>query len=347
MPTNSSSTSAPVFKVADYAAGVRAGNRAVVARTLTLVESTRADHRAMAREVLTQLLPHTGRAARVGITGPPGCGKSTFIEALGTRLTSCGRRVAVLAIDPSSSVSGGSILGDKTRMDGLAVDPNAFIRPTATGGTLGGVANRTRESLLVCEAAGYDVVLIETVGVGQSETAVGDLVDYFMTLILPGGGDELQGIKRGLIELVDLVVVNKADGAGKVGAELTASQYRNSLSIVPRPDGSVGCPVLTCSALNDDGVEEVWRTIERRVTAMRANGQLEQRRRLQAERWFELLLTEGLRQRFEAHVTLSHGHRALASAVADGTMLPETAVAHLLALQAVHDESPTTLEKKQ
>src|SRR5437763_9268098 len=232
----------------DHYAGVRAGDLAILARTLTLIESNNPSHHQIAEDLLTRLLPHTGRSVRVGITGVPGVGKSTFIEALGLHLVGRGLRVAVLAVDPSSGVSGGSILGDKTRMARLSAEPAAYIRPSPAAGTLGGVARKTRESMLVCEAAGYDVVLIETVGVGQSETAVADMTDCFLALMLPGAGDELQGIKRGLREVVDVRAVNKADGPTKAAAELAAQQYRTALeSLAGRHEGAP--EVLTCSAL--------------------------------------------------------------------------------------------------
>jgi LAO/AO transport system kinase len=233
----------------DYEAGVRAGNVAVLARALTLIESNSPRHQPLAEELLTRLLPHTGRSVRVGITGAPGVGKSTFIDGLGLHLVRAGRRVAVLAVDPSSGLSGGSILGDKTRMPRLSAEQAAYIRPSPSAGTLGGVARKTRENLLVCEAAGYDVVLIETVGVGQSETVVADTTDCFLALMLPGAGDGLQGIKRGLLELVDVLAVNKADGATREAAELAAQQYRVALqSLANSQDDSP--TVLTCSALS-------------------------------------------------------------------------------------------------
>jgi len=234
------------LSVDDYYDGVRNGDYAVLARALTLIESSSPRHRVLADELMNRLLPYTGQSIRVGITGPPGVGKSTFIEALGLHLVHQGRRIAVLAVDPSSGISGGSILGDKTRMPGLAAEVTAYIRPSPSAGTLGGVARKTRESMLACEAAGFDVVLIETVGVGQSETMVANTTDCFVALMLPGAGDELQGIKRGLLELVDVIAVNKADGEARTAAELAARQYAVALkSLVSRDDAPV---VLTCSA---------------------------------------------------------------------------------------------------
>src|SRR5271157_4125407 len=257
--------------VDDYYAGVRACDVAVLARALTLIESNSPRHQPLAERLLTRLLPHTGGSVRVAVSGPPGVGKSTFIEALGLYLVRRGLRIAVLAVDPSSGVSGGSILGDKTRMPRLSVAPAAYIRPSPAAGTLGGVARKTREAMLVCEAAGYQVMLIETVGVGQSETVVADMTDCFLALMLPGAGDELQGIKRGLLELVDVIAVNKADGPTRSAAELAARQYRDALhSLAGREDDPR--VVLTCSALHGQGVDAVWEAIERRYARLAANG---------------------------------------------------------------------------
>ena len=241
--------------VDEYVTGVRGGDRAVLGRAITLIESRHEQHQDLAEQLLTRLMPDTGRAIRVGITGVPGVGKSTFIDALGTSLTAAGRRVAVLAVDPSSGVSGGSILGDKTRMPRLGVDDHAFIRPSPSAGTLGGVAAKTRETMLICEAAGFDVVLVETIGVGQSETVVSDMTDFFLALMLAGAGDELQGIKRGLLELVDMIVINKADGDNQVRAEQAAREYRNVMHYARPSDGDWTPPVLTCSALSGTGVD--------------------------------------------------------------------------------------------
>jgi LAO/AO transport system kinase len=283
----------------DYHDGVRAGNVAVLARALTLIESSSPRHQPLAEALLTRLLPHTGQSVRVGITGVPGVGKSTFIEALGLHLVRRGLRIAVLAVDPSSGVSGGSILGDKTRMPRLSAERAAYIRPSPSAGTLGGVARKTRESMLVCEAAGFQVVLVETVGVGQSETVVADMTDCFLALMLPGAGDELQGIKRGLLELVDVIAVNKADGLTAAAAELAAGQYRLALESLAGHGG--GPPVLTCSALQDVGVDAVWEAVARRHAALAAEGRLAERRRRQNLRWLWALVEDGLRQAVHAH----------------------------------------------
>ncbi len=265
-------------QAAQLAAAVSAGHRAALARAITLCESTRADHRAQARAVLRAVRARTGKAVRLGLTGAPGVGKSTFIEALGTRLTGDGHKVAVLAVDPSSARSGGSILGDKTRMQKLAADPRAFIRPSPSSGALGGVAPRTAEAMLLAEAAGYDVVIIETVGVGQSEAVLAGLVDVFVLLIAPGGGDELQGMKRGIVELADLIVVNKADGDLKPTAETTAASYRAALTLTPARSGAATPEVLLASARDGTGLDEVWAAVLARCGALQETGALDERR---------------------------------------------------------------------
>ncbi|HEY2827888.1 MAG TPA: methylmalonyl Co-A mutase-associated GTPase MeaB, partial [Pirellulales bacterium] len=254
--------------VDQYAAGVLAGDITILARALTLVESSTPRHQQLGDELLTKLLPRTGGAIRIGITGVPGVGKSTFIEALGVHLVAHGKKVAVLAVDPTSGISGGSILGDKTRMSRLAAEPNAYIRPSPSAGTAGGVARKTRECMLLCEAAGYDVVLIETVGVGQSETMVANITDCFLALMLPGAGDELQAIKRGLLELVDVIVVNKADGPNLAAAQTAAHQYALVLKSLA---GNESSPVvLTCSALDDVGIDKAWAAIDQRYSALKS-----------------------------------------------------------------------------
>lgn len=267
------------------AEGVLAGHRPTLARAITLVESRRRDHARSAQELLVRLLPHTGKAHRVGITGVPGVGKSTFIDALGGRLTSNGHRVAVLAVDPSSTRTGGSILGDKTRMSELAVDPNAFIRPSPTAGTLGGVARATRETMLLMEAAGFDVVLVETVGVGQSEVTVAAMVDCFLFLTLARTGDQLQGIKKGVLELVDVVAVNKADGPHADDARKAARELSRALRLLQPVHPEWRPPVLTCSGLTGDGLDRVWETVLEHRSVLESDGALAERRSAQGVSW--------------------------------------------------------------
>jgi LAO/AO transport system kinase len=285
---------------ADFVAGVRAGDRRVIAKTITLLESRRAEDRERGQEVLDALMPETGRAIRVGITGPPGVGKSSFIEALGLSLVARGHALAVLAIDPSSPVSGGSILGDKTRMERLAREPHAYIRPTPSGGTLGGVAHRTREAMLVCEAAGFDVVIVETVGVGQSEVEVHSMVDLFAVLLQPGAGDELQGIKKGILELADVLVVNKADGELRAAAERTRVDHDHALSLLSGSPGGWTPRVVCTSALTGDGIAGFWELVLEHREALTKSGELARRRRVQARAWLWRLLDDGLQAAFRA-----------------------------------------------
>jgi LAO/AO transport system kinase len=309
---------------------VRTGDRRALARAITLVESTRRDHREDAVALLDELLSSTGRATRVGISGAPGAGKSTFIEALGVHLVDRGHQVAVLAVDPTSTRSGGSILGDKTRMEQLSRRPEAFIRPSPSGGTLGGVARRTREAMLVAEAAGFDVVLIETVGVGQSEVAVAGMVDVFCLLLAPGAGDELQGVKRGIVELADVVVVNKADGQLADIARHTAADYAHALHFVrPRTEGWEP-RVLTCSALLGEGIGEVWATVEEYVGAARATGGFERRRAEQAQQWMWAEVTETLLDELWAAPIVRARVGELEAEVAAGRCSPAAAARQLL-----------------
>jgi len=266
-----------------------------MARAITLIESRRADQAAMGQSILEELVPETGKAMRIGITGPPGVGKSTLIEALGLHLVGQGLRVAVLAVDPSSPVTGGSILGDKTRMERLALSPDAFIRPSPSGGSLGGVAHRSREVMLLCEAAGYDVVLIETVGIGQSEVTVASMVDFFLVLLLPAGGDQLQGIKRGVMELADCLAINKADGDLRGAAERTRADYEGALQLI-RPTTSAWRPrALLASALEEQGIAEIWAAICEHRDAVVEAGEFEARRRAQNRDWMWNLVEQGLR----------------------------------------------------
>jgi LAO/AO transport system kinase len=280
---------------------VRSGDRRAVARAITLLESTRPDHAEAGQRLLEALVPDTGGAVRLGVTGPPGVGKSTFIEALGLSLIEAGHRVAVLAVDPSSPVTGGSILGDKTRMEQLARRPESFIRPSPSGGSLGGVAHRTREGMLVCEAAGYDVVIVETVGIGQSEVAVAGMVDFFLVLLQPGSGDELQGIKKGVLELADGLVVNKADGELVDAAERARAEYRQALQLLRPLSPSWQPQVLAASAKTGEGIDAVWQMVLAQREALGATGEAEQRRREQARAWMWSLVEQGLLREFRAH----------------------------------------------
>jgi LAO/AO transport system kinase len=285
----------------DYVQGVLAGERAILSRAITLVESTRADHRQLAQEMLVELLPHAGGAHRVGITGVPGVGKSTFIDMLGTTLTAAGHRVAVLAVDPSSSRTGGSILGDKTRMARLAVDPSAFVRPSPTSGTLGGVARATRETIVLMEAAGYDIVLVETVGVGQSEITVANMVDCFLFLTLARTGDQLQGIKKGVLELADVIAINKADGEHEVEARKAARELSGALRMLRAGDELWTPPVLTCSALTGAGLDTVWEQVEKHHVTLEEAGELAARRRRQQVDWMWAMVRDGLMTRLREH----------------------------------------------
>jgi LAO/AO transport system kinase len=285
----------------EYRDGVLAGDRRAVAKAITLLESRRPDHRELGTRLLEALVPRTGGSVRVGITGPPGVGKSSFIGALGLRLLEKGHRLAVLAVDPTSPLSGGSILGDKTRMAELAQRPDAFIRPSPSGGTLGGVAHRTREARILVEAAGYDVVLIETVGVGQSETCVASMVDCFLVLLQPGAGDELQGIKKGLLELADLLVVHKADGEGLEAARRARAEYAQALRLLRAAHEPTRAQVLLASARTGQGVHEAWERILEHRRALEQSGELAERRRRQDRAWFWALVEDDLGARFRAH----------------------------------------------
>ncbi|MEU3275252.1 methylmalonyl Co-A mutase-associated GTPase MeaB [Saccharomonospora sp. NPDC006951] len=287
--------------VTAYAKGVLSGDRGMLSRAITLVESSRPDHRRKAQELLVELLPQAGGAHRVGITGVPGVGKSTFIDQLGTDLTGAGHRVAVLAVDPSSTRTGGSILGDKTRMARLAVDPAAFIRPSPTSGTLGGVARATRETIVLMEAAGYDVVLVETVGVGQSEVTVANMVDCFLFLTLARTGDQLQGIKKGVLELADVIAVNKADGDHEREAKKAARELSGALRLIYGPEAAWTPPVLTCSALTGAGLGTVWQQIRRHATAMEESGELVTKRQHQQVDWTWAMVREQLLDRLSSH----------------------------------------------
>jgi LAO/AO transport system kinase len=322
-------------QASDLAAGIRAGDRATLAKAITLVESKRADHRAKAHHLVQELLPATGSAVRLGITGAPGAGKSTTIDALGTHLTGQGHKVAVLAVDPSSSRTGGSILGDKTRMARLASDHAAFVRPSPTSGTLGGVAAKTRETMLLCEAAGYDVVMVETVGIGQSETAVADMTDFFLVLMLPGAGDELQGLKKGIVELADMIAVNKADGDNIQRAKLAAADYRAALNILKAQSETWSPPVVTYSALTGDGVNELWRLVLDHNQKMTGSGELSARRRDQQVKWMWTMLEERLTSRLRGDPAVREKLRQAEAAVAAGKLAPTLAVEEIAGLLGV------------
>jgi LAO/AO transport system kinase len=304
---------------------ILAGERAALARAITLAESRRADHREQAHKLIQRLLPHAGGANRVGITGVPGVGKSTVIDALGTYLTGLGHKVAVLAVDPSSTRSGGSILGDKTRMARLAIDPNAYIRPSPSSGTLGGVAAKTRETMLLCEAAGFDVILVETVGVGQSETAVADLTDFFLVLMLPNAGDELQGIKKGIVEIADMIAVNKADGAGANAARAAAAQYRAALHILAPSSPLWSTPVVTISGLTGDGLDAMWAKVEDHRARLGAKGLIAGKRRRQDVKWMWAMVEDRLQARLRHDPALKSRTPVLEAAVGAGELSPTLA----------------------
>src|ERR1700704_341221 len=311
--------------VARLAQALRAGNRAQLARAITLIESRRADHQQTARQLVQMLLPATGQAVRVGITGTPGVGKSTTIDALGSFLTQQGRKVAVLAVDPSSTRRGGATRADKTRMPRLAADPNAFVRPSPASGTLGGVAAKTREAMLLCEAAGFDVVLVETVGIGQSETAVCDMTDFFLALMLPGAGDELQGIKKGLVELADMIAVNKADGDNIKRANLAAAEYRGALHILNPRSEHWHPPVLTYSALTGTGIDTLWQKILDHRTAMNASGEFAARRRQQPGKGMWAMREQRMMARLRADPAIRTKVKKIEAEVADGRITPALA----------------------
>jgi LAO/AO transport system kinase len=315
-----------------YIDGVLKKKRAIIAKSITLIESALPAHQQLAQNILDGLLPYAGNAIRIGISGVPGVGKSTFIESFGMMLIDKGHRVAVLAVDPSSSRSGGSIMGDKTRMERLALQPNAFIRPSPTSGTLGGVAKKTRESMIICEAAGHDVILVETVGVGQSETAVASMVDFFLVLMLAGAGDELQGIKRGILELADAIVINKADGNNIERAKEARVEYESALNLMESKSSVWSVSVLTCSALTMDGLEDVWKTILDYRQKLMDAGELTEKRRLQAVDWMWSLVQDGLKDRFFENQKVKALLPEIIGAVEKGKTSPTAAASELLSL---------------
>ena len=317
----------------EYVAGIERGDRTVLARAITLVESELAGDEDLAAEVIERCLPRAGNARRVGITGVPGAGKSTFIEALGIHLTrDLGETVAVLSIDPSSPLSGGSILGDKTRMERLAVDERAFVRPSPSRGHLGGVARRTREAMLLCEAAGYQNVFVETIGVGQSETAVRSMVDFFLLLLLPGGGDELQGIKRGILEMTDAIAINKADGDNRRRAERSRREYEAALHLFPAAADGWNARVVSCSALGNEGIAEIWKLVLDHRQAMEGNGWFARRRSEQALEWMKDALLDGLEREVRRNASVNSRFTAMQHDVARGRISPFRGARELLRL---------------
>jgi LAO/AO transport system kinase len=322
----------------DYVQGVLQGDRAILGRAISLVESNARAHRELAQDVLMQLLPHTGKSHRVGISGVPGVGKSTFIEALGTNLTHAGHKVAVLAVDPSSERTRGSILGDKTRMVALSQNPAAFIRPSPSSGSLGGVGRKTRETMLLCEAAGFDIVLVETVGVGQSETMVSDMVDFFLVLMLAGAGDELQGIKRGILELADMIAINKADGDNAKAAQRACREYQGALELMHGRNASWKVSVVQCSALNNVGMSELWAEIDRHRNESRASGAFEQLRKQQRLRWLWQLAEGELVTALHEHVGVQAIRQDLEREVYEGTLTTSLAAERILSAFGLHNE---------
>ena len=320
----------PDLSLEEMVTGVTGGDPAVLGMAITLVESNVDEHQKLAEQLITELMPRTGKAYRIGITGLPGAGKSTFIEALGKMLTGLGHRVAVLAVDPSSTISGGSILGDKTRMPELAADPAAFIRPSPSAGTLGGVASKTRESMLLCEAAGYDVVLVETMGVGQSEAVVAGMTDFFLVLMIAGAGDELQGIKRGILEIADMVVVNKADGENLERARQAAHDYASALSLMHRPESGWKVPVLTCSATMGTGLGEIWDSIQIHREQMAETGHFDEKRKEQRLQWMWAMLDGQMREMVESHPAVKRLMADVIEEVRSGDVPPPVGTARIL-----------------
>ncbi len=318
------------LSIQDYQQGILSGNRMILSRAITLIESNLAEDKSLAQSVLESVLPHTGGSIRMGITGVPGVGKSTFIETFGIYLTQQNKRVAVLAIDPSSQLTKGSILGDKTRMDELSREPLAYIRPSPTGASLGGVTHKTRETMLLCEAAGFEVVIIETVGVGQSETFVNGMVDFFLLLMLAGAGDELQGIKKGIMEMADLIAITKADSGNEQQARLAQIEYQNALHLFP-PDGSGWFPkILTCSATEQKGIAEIWEMVEKHRDLLAKNGKFAENRQQQNLAWMHDFIRQSLEEKFYQNPQITTQINFINNAVSEGKKLPINAALELL-----------------
>ena len=322
----------PKMTVDDYVAGVLEGDRMKLSRAITMVESNAPKHFAMAQDIVQRLLPYTGKAVRIGITGVPGAGKSTIIEALGCRLCQQGHKVAVLAVDPSSSVTGGAILGDKTRMEQLSREKNAFIRPSPAGGTLGGVSRKSRETMLLCEAAGYDVILVETVGVGQSETTVRSMVDFFLVVVLTGAGDDLQGVKKGVIELADAILVNKADGDNKTKALVTRADYEQILHYLRPATEGWTTKAYTCSAYTGEGIQEIWDVAMEYIDQMKGTGQLESRRQQQNLTWVREMTDDYFRNLIYKNPAIAEPRSEIESRVLDGSLAPTKALSEIVAV---------------
>jgi len=313
-----------------YIQGVLDKDRRALSKTITLIESSRSDHKGLSRQVIDGLIPHSGKAVRLGITGVPGAGKSTFIESLGMFLIEQGLKVAVLAVDPSSSRSHGSIMADKTRMERLSIEPDAFIRPSPSGGTLGGVASKTRETMIACEASGFDVLIVETVGVGQSETTVASMVDFFLVLMISGAGDEIQGIKKGVLELADEVVVNKADGDNIEKAKRARKEYESALHLLRPETKTWSAPVLTCSALKMTGIDKIWETVLDHRNKFIETGELEEKRKKQSVAWMQALLEDGIKEWFYEKYDVKKSLKKLRREVEKGSVSPTSAAGDLL-----------------
>ena len=316
--------------ISQLAAGVRSGNMRALAKAITLIESRHPEHSGKAAALIDELMPDTGNSIRIGISGVPGVGKSTFIEAFGMNLIKQDHKIAILAVDPSSQLSGGSILGDKTRMEELAREKNAFIRPSPSGDTLGGVARKTRETMLLCEAAGYDVIVIETVGVGQSEITVASMVDFFLLLQLANAGDELQGIKKGVMEIADAIVINKAEGDNRPRAELARRQYVNALHLLKPKSSHWQVPAMLCSALHNQGINEIWEMITQFVATMQEHGEFATKRSLQANDWMWALVMDGLKDLFRNDKNVAGMLDGVQTGVAAGTTSPSVAARRLI-----------------